>query len=161
VGSPAVADYVRVAAGPVVPAVAVNGVALAAPGLTLQPGRDHTLLLAGTPAAPRVVLLTDDNTLPRDTARAKLRLVNALADASLVAAMTLDFAPVGGEVAAGAASEAALVVATLAGRIAVTARGATAPLFVATEQVVRAGGVHTVFVAGAAVAAVGILRRDR
>ncbi|MFN9101677.1 MAG: DUF4397 domain-containing protein [Betaproteobacteria bacterium] len=161
VGSPAVADYVRVAAGPVVPAVAVNGVALAVPALTLQPGRDHTLLLAGTPAAPRVVLITDDNTLPRDTARAKLRLVNALADAGLVAAMTLDFSPVGGEVAAGAASEAALVVATLAGRIAVTVRGATAPLFVATEQVVRAGGVHTVFVAGAAAAAVGILRRDR
>lgn len=107
------------------------------------------------------MLLTDDNTVPRDTARAKLRLVNALADASLVAAMTLDFAPVGGEVAAGAASEAALVVATLAGRIAVTARGATAPLFVATDQVVRAGGVHTVFVASAAAAAVGILRRDR
>jgi hypothetical protein len=53
------------------------------------------------------------------------------------------------------------VEATSAGRIAVTARGATAPLFVATEQLVRAGGVHTVFVAGAAAAAVGILRRDR
>jgi hypothetical protein len=34
------------------------------------------------------------------------------------------------------------------GRIAVTAPGAAAPLFVATEQVLRAGAVHTVFVAG-------------
>ncbi|MFN9745591.1 MAG: hypothetical protein ACK57B_08110, partial [Betaproteobacteria bacterium] len=160
-GPPAGAASVRVAGGSGVPAVADTGVALAGPGLPLQPGRDHTLLLAGTPAAPRVVLLTDDNTLPRDTARARLRLVNALADASLVAAMTLDFAPVGGEVAAGDASAPALVEATSTGRIAVTARGATAPLLVATEQVVRAGGVHTVFVAGAAAAAVGILRRDR
>jgi hypothetical protein len=161
VGSPAVGDYVRVAAGAVVPAVAVNGVALTVPALTLQPGCDHTLLLAGTPAAPRAVLLADDNTLPRDTARARLRLVNALADGSLVAAMTLDFAPVAGEVAAGAASAPALVEATSTGRIAITARGVPAPLFVATEQVLRAGAVHTVFAAGAAAAAVGILRLDR
>jgi hypothetical protein len=161
VGSPAVGEYQRVPAGAVVPAVAVNGVPLAVSGLGLRPGRDHTLLLAGTPAAPRLVLLDDDNTLPSDATRAKLRLVNALADASLAAAMTLDFAPVGGSVQADAASGSVLVDATSTGRLAVTVPGAAVPLFVATEQLVRAGAVHTVFVSGRADAAVGILRRDR
>jgi hypothetical protein len=161
VGAPAVGEYQRVAAGSAVPTVSVNGSSLALPALTLLPGRDHTLLLAGTPAAPRVVLIADDNRLPSDAARAKLRLVNALAEAGTPAALTLDFAPVGGEVPADAASDAVLVEPTASGRIAVTARGAAAPLFVAVEQSVRAGAVHTVFVSGRAAAAVGILRRDR
>jgi hypothetical protein len=161
VGSPAVGEYVRVAAGVATPAIRVNGATISAPLLAFEAGRDYTLLLAGTPAAPRVVRLLDDNSLPRDSARARLRLVNALADGATVAALTLDFAPVGGSVAGDAASEAAAVDATTTGRIAVTAPGAAAPLFVATEQVLRAGAVHTVFVAGRNDAAVGILRRDR
>jgi hypothetical protein len=68
---------------------------------------------------------------------------------------------VSGEVAPDQASAAAIVEATSTGRLAVTARGAPAPLFVATEQLLRAAAVHTVFVAGATSAAVGILRRDR
>lgn len=161
VGSPAVGEYVRVAAGVATPAIRVNGATISAPLLAFEAGRDYTLLLAGTPAAPRVVRLLDDNALPRDSARARLRLVNALADGATVAALTLDFAPVGGSVAGDAASEPATVDATATGRIAVTAPGAAAPLFVATEQVLRAGAVHTVFVAGRSDAALGILRRDR
>jgi hypothetical protein len=161
VGSPAVGEYVRVPAGVATPTVSVNGAAVSAPLLAFEAGRDYTLLLAGTPAAPRVVRIQDDNTLPRDSARAKLRLVNALADGSTAAALTLDFAPVGGSVVADAASEAATVDATSTGRLGVTTPGAATPLFVATEQVLRAGAVHTVFVAGRSGAAVGILRRDR
>lgn len=161
VGSPAVGEYQRVTAGVMTPAVEVNGAAISASLLAFEAGRDYTLLLAGTPAAPRLVRMADDNRLPADGARAKLRLVNALADGSTAAALTLDFLPVGGEVAADAASAAGIVDATSTGRLAVTARGGASPLFVATEQLLRAGAVHTVFVAGTTAAAVGILRRDR
>jgi hypothetical protein len=161
VGSPAVGEYQRVAAGAVMPEVSVNGGAVSSALMSFEAGRDYTLLLAGTPAAPRVVRIEDDNRLPADATRGKLRLVNALADGSTAAALTLDFGPVSGEVAPDRASAAAIVEATSTGRLAVTARGAPAPLFVATEQLLRAAAVHTVFVAGATSAAVGILRRDR
>jgi hypothetical protein len=161
VGSPAVGEYLRVPAGVATPSVEVNGAAISTALLAFEAGRDHTLLLAGPPSAPRVVRVEDDNRLPADAARAKLRLVNALADGSTAAALTLDFLPVGGEVAADGASAAATVDATSTGRLAVTARGGASPLFVATDQLLRAGAVHTVFVAGTASAAVGILRRDR
>jgi hypothetical protein len=161
VGAPAVGEYVRVPSGARSTVVSVNGATVGVPLLAFDAGRDYTLLLAGTPAAPRVVRLLDDNTLPRDSARAKLRLVNALADGSTAAALTLDFAPVGSSVPADAASAAATVDATATGRIAVTAPGAAAPLVVAEDQLIRAGAVHTVFVSGRSDAAVGILRRDR
>lgn len=161
VGSPAVGEYVLVAAGSATPVLAVNGSAVGAVAQAFEAGRDYTLLLAGPASAPRVVRLMDDNTLPADATRAKLRLVNALADGATAAALTLDFSPVGGQVTADAASAAASVSPTGTGRLAVTAQGAAAPLFVATDQVIRAGAVHTVFVAGTVTAAVGILRRDR
>jgi hypothetical protein len=161
VGSPAVGEYQRVAAGSAALALSVNGASLVGGSFTLQAGRDYTLLVSGTPAAPRRVLIDDDNRLPSDASRAKLRLVNALADGSTAAALTLDFAPVAGEVGPDAASGSALVDATSTGRIAVTAPGAATPLFLAVEQLLRANAVHTVFVAGPVGAATGILRRDR
>lgn len=161
VGSPAVGDYVRLPAGSLALALSLNGVAQPASSVLLEAGRDYTLVIAGTPGAARRVLIADDNRLPSDSARAKLRLVNALADGSTAAALTLDFLPVAGEVVADAASDTALVDATTTGRLAVTARGAAAPLFVAVDQVLRANTPHTVFVAGTVAAATGILRRDR
>jgi hypothetical protein len=165
VGAPAVGEYRRVdvAGGPggLAAAVQVNGGALAPLPLALQPGRDYTLLVSGPAAAARVALIDDDNRLLIDSGRAQLRLVNGLADAGTAVAMTLDFLPVADEVAPGAASPAVAVDATTTGRIAVTAPGAAAPLFVAIEQVLRANATHTVFVGGTAAAAVGILRRDR
>ncbi len=161
VGSPAIGEYQRVTVGSATPTLSVNGRTLDTAALSFEPGRDYTLLVAGTPAAPRVVRLEDINRLPADSARAQLRLVNALADGRTAAALTLDFLPVGGETAPDAASPSSTVDATSTGRIAVTAQGAAAAVFVATEQLLRAGAVHTVFVSGTTAAAVGILRRDR
>lgn len=161
VGSPAVGEYQRVAAGSATPTVRVNGSAISAALLAFEAGLDYTLLVTGTPAAPRVVRIIDDNSLPADASRAKLRLVNALADGSTAAALTLDFLPVGGQVGPDAASAIGSVAATSTGRIAVTVPGSAAPLVVATEQVLRAGAVHTAFVAGTLTVPVGILRRDR
>lgn len=167
VGSPALGEYQRVAAGTVPPAVTVGAAALVVPALALAAGRDHTLLVTGTPAAPRAVLLLDDNRQAADGSRARLRLVNALAEWPAEApllSMSLDFLPVAAAVAADGASEAVSVVPTTGlgdGRIAVTVAGAAAPLFVAVDQVLRAGGVYTVLVAGTLAAPVGIVRRDR
>ncbi len=161
VGAPAVGEYQRVAAGIVTPGVSANGVAMAAPAMNFEPGRDYTLLVAGTPAAPRVVRVIDDNRLPADATRARLRLVNALADGGTAASLTLDFVPVAGEVPPDTGSEPVLVEATGSGRVAVSAPGAASPLFLAEEQLLRANAVYTVFVAGPVGAATGILRRDR
>lgn len=161
VGAPAVGEYLRVQAGMADVDLSVNGSTLTVPAQRLEAGRDYTLMLAGTPAAPRVVLVDDDNTLPRESSRAKLRLVNALADGTTAAALSLDFQPVGGEVGVDGASMPISVDATSTGRLAVTSRGSPTPLFVGVDQVLRAGAVHTVFISGPLRPAVGILRRDR
>ncbi len=164
VGAPALAEYQRVPAGSAAPVVTVGGTALALEAVSLVAGREHTLLVSGPPEAPRAVLLADDNRLLVDGTRAWLRLVNALADGGVALSMSLDFLPVAGEVPADAASEPLAVAPTAGvgdGRIAVTTAGAATPVFVATEQVLRAGGVYSVFVAGTLAAPVGIVRRDR
>ena len=79
--SPAITGYATAPATGTL-AVAVNGAAAAVPVSTLAAGSDNTLLVTGTPAAPNVGLIVDDNHLPvtatssSTTTNIKLRLVN-------------------------------------------------------------------------------------
>lgn len=165
VGSPALGDYVLVPAGVAAVAVTLNGQALSTPGTSLVAGRDYTLLVHGLPAAPRVGWIDDDNRLPSDSARAKLRLIHGLADTSAALAMTLDVRPVAGDVLQGTASAYAAVDATSGGntdgKISITATGVASPLFSGTDQVLRANAVYSVFLVGRQAAPTAIVRRDR
>ncbi|HOL37734.1 MAG TPA: DUF4397 domain-containing protein [Rubrivivax sp.] len=161
IGTPAVGGYQRVGAGAVSPVVSVAGVAAPAPATTLAAGADYTLLVHGDAAAPRVAWITDDNRLPSVGGQARMRLVNGLADAGTALAMTVDYLPIAGGVAAGTASDYGLVDADTSAQIAVNALGAAQPLMSAADQALAAGSVYSVFVVGAAAAPTGILRRDR
>jgi len=63
--------------------VNVPGSTIASVTSTLTAGRDYTAVTAGTGAAARMAILTDDNSLP-NTGFAKIRFVNALADGATV-----------------------------------------------------------------------------
>ena len=164
-GSPALADYVLLPTGASVVTVAVNGTALASPSKTLGAGRDYTLMVHGPAAAGRVSWIDDDNRLPGDPARAKLRLINGLAETAATLSMTLDFSPVADGVVIGAASAHASVPPTSGGgtdgALSITATGGTAPVFTTADQILRANATYSVFLVGPRSAPVAIVRKDR
>ncbi len=165
VGSPVLNDYRLLPAGPSAVALTVNGLAQAPSAVSLVGGRDYTLMVYGPLTAALASWIDDDNRLPADASRAKLRLVNGLADSAAPLAMSLDFAAVASGVGAGTASAYASVNATSGGgtdgRLSITASGVAVPLFTADDQILRAGANYSVFVIGPQAASVGIVRRDR
>ena len=122
-------------------------------------------MVHGPLAAPRVSWVLDDNRLPSDVSRAKLRLINGLSDSAAPLAMTLDFAPVASAVAVGTASAYASVAPTSGGgtdgKLSITATGVLAPLWTANDQVLRASANYSVLLVGPQAAPTGIVRRDR
>ena len=166
-GSPSLGDYLLLPAGasPVAVTVTVNGQAVTAPSFTLVPGHDYTLMVHGPLAAARVSWIEDDNRLPADVSRAKLRLINGLSDTAAPLAMTLDFASVASAVAVGTASAYASVAPTSGGgtdgKLSVTATGVVLPLWTVNDQVLRASANYSVLLVGRLAAPTGIVRRDR
>jgi hypothetical protein len=164
--SPSIASYALVPAGAQSVAVAVNGSALPASSFTLEAGRDYTLLVQGTPGAARASWVSDDNRLPTDSSKAKLRLVNGLAETGQTLSMTVDLLPAAGGVANGSGSAYATLTPTAGngdGALAVVALagGSSSPVYAASDQLLAAGRVYSVFVLGAQGSATGVLRRDR
>jgi len=141
--------------------VSVSGAPLPTATTTLAAGADYTLLVYGTPAAPLVSWIEDDNRLPADITQARLRLVNGVADLTTPLAMTADLVPVADSVLPGSGSAHSAVAATATAEISVTAPGVATPLFSAADQIFLPGANYTVFVLGAADAAAGTLRKDR
>ncbi len=163
VGSPAVGLYTLVpSAGEALPLqLAVDGQPLLVPAVALQPGADYTLMLSGLPDGPRADWIADDNRLPVDTGRTKLRLVHGLADFDGTLSLTADFLPVANGVLPGQASTYGEVQASNLAQLAVAGAGQAQPVFQAQEQVLRADAVYSLFIVGPLAAPVGILRRDR
>ncbi len=167
VASPVVGEYQLVPVGLSAVTTAANAQSLAAASVTLAAGRDYTLMVHGASAGPRVGWLDDDNRLPADLTRAKLRLVSARAVNSAALAMSLDALPLTTTVVpVGSASlpfEATPTtgVGNSNGVLSVTASGATAPLFSATGQVFEASRVYSVFVFEPQAQGQSIVRRDR
>jgi hypothetical protein len=159
-GAPFVSLYSLVPAGSAAVSVAVNAVPSAST-TTLAAGADYTLLVHGTPAAPRLSWLQDDNRLATSSSAARLRLVHALADLTAPLSLTSNFQPVADNVAQGAASTATSLEGTTKASLSVTALGVALPVFSAIEQELKSGAVYSLFVVGKSAAAVGVLVQDR
>jgi hypothetical protein len=159
--SPAVDSYVLVPAGPLSLSVVVSGTTVNVPSLTAAPGADLTLLAVGTVAAPKFVLLSDDNTLPLG-GKAKLRLVNGvngLASPGNVA-FTVDANLVAQNVLPGTASTAATIATTgNPSSLQVSVQGNPPPP--QSSLTLQSQGVYSVFELGDNAALVGIVRADR
>jgi hypothetical protein len=161
VNAPAVTPYTLVPAGEQAVVVSVNGTALPGSSFTLTAGADYTLLVYGPVNAAQVRWISDDNNLPSDRTRAKLRLVNAVEGLSGPLSMSADFAPVADSVAPGAASAYSGIDATATAQLSVSAAGTATPLFSAVDQTFVAAANYTVFLVGSAASPVGIVRKDR
>lgn len=156
--APALTDYALVSAGAVTPVVTVNGTAVGLnPAPTLTAGADYTLVVFGAPGTAAASLVPDDNSLPSDGSKAKLRLLNGLTG-SLTLKVGLVVRASG--VAAGSASSYTAADATTTASFNVTSADQVVN-FTVSDQALSANGVYTLFMLGSANAPVGQLNRDR
>ncbi len=164
-GSPALGLYAVVPSGSGAPTLAVNKQAVPVSAFDRMPGADYTLLVYGTPASPRTAWVADDNRLRTEPGKARLRLVNGLADlpAGGSLAVRVDGLQIASGVEPGLASAAQPVDATPGGTTngTIEVAGPAGTVFSTTQQQLREAGVYSVFVLGRAASASGIVRRDR
>ncbi len=155
--APALSDYVRVTAGTSAPVVTVNGAAVAAAAATLLAGGDYTLVVHGAPGTAGAAVVADDNTLPSDGSKAKLRLVNgATGSLTLKVGLVVKASGVG----TGAASDYTAADATTTGSVQVSSSNGLLN-YNANDLTLSANGVYTLFMLDGAAAPVGQLTRDR
>ena len=157
--SPAVGSYAVVAASDA-PAVSVNGASVPVPVTSLQAGSDATLLVYGSPAAPTVSVLADDNHLPISATTLKMRLVNGLTGAVAPLTLSADFGDVATNVQPGSASGYGVVIGSTTMRLDVTSASSSTALYSESNLNIPNASVFSLFMLGDAGAPVHVLRRD-
>lgn len=162
---PAIGTYVQVPAGALATSVTINGTAVSPGALTAPAGADLTLLVLGTVAAPKVVLLNDDNAPALTSGYVKLRLVNGVND--LNAALTLQanngVLSKSSNIGFGTAAESTLVVGSTTASptpLEVDSATSTSALYLSNVALLTPG-VYTLFMLGDAAAPAAVLRLDR
>jgi hypothetical protein len=137
----------------------VPGVNLVSQALTLDAARDYTIVAGGTSAAPRLLALTDDNSIPA-SGYAKVRYLNLLVDGATVDVLF--------NAASQASGLAPFVVSsyflTLPGTgltIAFTTPGGVTTIAAVVNAQIDAGGVYTAYLFGTSASPQALLVRDR
>ncbi len=101
---PNTTDYASFTAGANSTAVLINGVQAGPTSTTFAAGGDYTMLIWGTAADPKIVVLSDDNRLPTVSGNVKIRLVNAIAAQTSGVSLNVDFSAIASNVLPGVAS---------------------------------------------------------
>ncbi len=161
--------YITLDAGAAVPLlIGINGTQVPNTGtMALDAGSDYTLLVSGSAAAPKFVLLPDDNRLPATSSFAKIRLVNGLSGTALLKATVSGASNAETtDTPAGAASPYVGVLAAGSVSVEVNSSEAFLPLFtesvtVSGQSLLTAQGVYTVFVLDGSTSPVGRRAKDR
>jgi hypothetical protein len=159
--SPTVGTYVTTPASLSGLAVSVNGTALDASALATSAGTDATLLIYGDASAPKLKLLTDDNSPATVSANAKIRLVNLLNGLDGTISLSADYVSVGDNVSFGGLSTPTALAAGTGIRLELTTPLRTTALYTATDVTLVAQKVYTLFAMGDASSPVVVLRKDR
>jgi hypothetical protein len=164
--SPGVGPYTLVPAGDQNLTVRVNGAVISSATRNFAPGADYTVLAYGAENAGTVSLITDDNRLPGQNTRAKIRLVNGLTLSEPIT-MQIDFLTqtATSDITAGTGSAYATTGAAGSNRLDITSPTSAEPLFSLTAasgaNLFQPQGVYTVFMLGGQATPAGRLSRDR
>jgi len=137
--------------------VRVNGSVADTSTRTLAAGADYTLMVLGSGS---VVLMADDNRLPTNTARLKLRLVHGAAGFDPLT-LSLDYLALVADLGAGGGSGYVITAANGSARVDVTAPSVVAPVFSDTDATLLGSSIYTVFVLGGNAAPTGLIRKER
>ena len=141
-GLPSAGTYVTVpAVGPL--SVLVNGAAQPLSASTLVAGSDNTLMVYSGSAGTVASVIADDNHLPTDATKLKLRLINGLTGTSTATlGLAADFSPVASNVQPGTASAYGFATANTSARLDVT----PSSVFNATGLPLSGNAVYSLFV---------------
>ncbi|HSI58675.1 MAG TPA: DUF4397 domain-containing protein [Ideonella sp.] len=144
-------------------AVSVNGVARPTSTLALAAGSDTTVLVYGDAAAPLVSVLNDDNRLPTDATKYKIRLVHALANLGANLSLTVSFTRVASEVVYGSSSTFSNQTPNTEADLSVSSPLSATPVYTALDLPLEANTVYSFFMMGEAGTdtAVGVLLTER
>lgn len=150
--APAIGKYVTTTAGGYKLDLSINGtqVSYTMPATTtLAAGGDFSFLVSGTPAAPVVSLIADDNRLPI-SGYTKVRLVNGVASSTAAAGMLVDLAEVARNVLPGTSSAPFSLItnSNLGSRVMINLSTANPALTEKVGQPFYANGVYSAFVLG-------------
>ncbi len=137
----------------------VPGSIIASSSQTIAAARDYTLLALDSFAAPRLALITDDNTFPT-SGFAKLRFINALAGSTSVDVL-VDFAGQATGVGYGSASSYSQLAPGLTYTITFATPGGVTVIATISPVELDAGGIYTAVLLGAPGSAQIRLVRDR
>lgn len=159
--TPALGEYVTVAAGSATAQFAFNGTTLTSPAKTLVAGNDYTVLVWGDPANPQYTWNADNNKLASSSGNAKIRLLNGMGTAAGPLNMSVDFAAVASSVAPGAISEFKEISASTSAFLEVTKPGTVEPLYSRSPLTFLPLANYTVFVMPGATGPVTTLRKER
>lgn len=155
--SPSIGPYQLVDTASGAFTVRVNGAVVDSSTRTLTAGADYTLMVLGNGS---VSLITDDNRLPNNTARLKMRLVHGAAGFDPLT-LSLDYLAVVADLAAGSASSYVITPSNNSARVDVTAASSVAPVFSDTDATLLGSSIYTVFVLGGNTAPTGLIRKER
>ena len=159
--APNIGEYQTLTAGASALSVLVNGTAMTAASPTLTAGNDYTVLVWGTPAAPQISILNDDNRLPSTSGTAKIRMINGVAGLSGGLTMTLDYSAIASNVLSGLSSTPVAVNSSSASLLQVSSPTSGTPVYSISDLPIVSSGVYTVFMMGGADKIQGTLRRER
>ena len=153
--------YTTRVSGAVPVVVYVDNVAVGSGVVTLQPGRDYTLLAWDAGTSVQITLIPDDNK-PSATHKAKLRLVNAMSGSVVPLSLSVNYSPVAEYFEAGTASPSSELAPGTDYRLDVSNAQTLAPLLARESVTLLADGVYTFFVAGGGSSTItATLRKDR
>ncbi|BAL95170.1 DUF4397 domain-containing protein [Rubrivivax gelatinosus] len=159
--SPSVGSYQRIAAGSSTLTVKIGGTTISSATQTFKPGADYTLLAYGSAGSDAAIsLINDDNRLPTASTRYRVRLINA-ASTSAPITLSVDYAALITDVAAGSASSFVTATTDDEARVDVTTSSGGEYLFTQEDTNLQSYGVYTVFLLGGNTSPTGVLRKDR
>jgi Domain of unknown function (DUF4397) len=165
--SPAVGNYVLVPSGSQTLLAQVNGATVSSASTTFAAGGDYTVFLYGGTSSAQLTLLSDDNRLPTDSSKAKMRLVHGGEGYSSLS-LALDSVSVASEVPFGQASTFTQVTPNKGNALVeVTSALSNTPLYTTvktsgdTGVSIDAQSVYTVFMLGGNAAPRGLMRKER
>lgn len=156
-------SYQPVTAGTAAVSLSVNGSPVSVADQTLVGGGDYTLLVWQSSGATQATLISDDNRLPSDDSKAKIRLMNGMSALGANTTLSVDYSPVAENVALGQASAYAEVDEGTDYVIDVVNASTSASVYSRTSVSLTAEGVYTMFIAGdgSSSGTAGTLRKDR
>lgn len=153
--------YALLEAGAVPVTLTVDGTAVPVPDLELQAGADYTLLAWSNAAGPQATLVVDDNRLPSNSSRTRLRLLNAMSTLSAPLTLSMDFSPIIEGTLVGEVSDPVEVQSGTDHQFDLTNTSTAALVLTRTSITLQPNTVYTLFLTDNGATPLGVLRRDR